>query len=388
MNYTEKKLAIYHPWIYLKGGAERLILDIVTGSDFKWTIFTNHFDPENTFHEFENLDVVELSRVSVRRDYSKVMNAALKVITSRVDLKEYGLLVIISEGLGDYFVFRNRNTPLICICLTPLKIIHDKYTRQRYLEENRGVLLKFLVFSAIFRFFDRIAWKRYRKIMCISKEVKRRVLEAKLASPDKLDINYPGVKTGRKYETPEYQDFFLLPGRIMWQKNIELGIESFKKFCSEYPEKDFKLVIAGMVDNKSVTYYRKLKELSGCNNRIEFIKNPSDKQLFDLYRVCYCVLFTSLNEDWGIVPLEAMSFSKPVISVNRGGPKESIKDKITGFLVEPKPRDMVRKMIILADNIELTKKMGMASFSHVKRFSSSRFHSKLHSIINSVLYEK
>ncbi len=49
------KIAAYYPWIYLKGGAERALLETVTRSRHEWTLYTNHFEPEATFPEFSDL---------------------------------------------------------------------------------------------------------------------------------------------------------------------------------------------------------------------------------------------------------------------------------------------------------------------------------------------
>ena len=46
------------------------------------------------------------------------------------------------------------------------------------------------------------------------------------------------------------------------------------------------------------------------------------------------VLYTPENEHFGIVPVEAMYLKRPVLCCNSGGPKESIEDKVTGFLLE------------------------------------------------------
>jgi glycosyltransferase involved in cell wall biosynthesis len=54
----------------------------------------------------------------------------------------------------------------------------------------------------------------------------------------------------------------------------------------------------------------------------------------DYYERCSAVLFTAFNEDLGLTPMEAMARGKPVIAVNRGGPREVVEHEVTGYLVE------------------------------------------------------
>ena len=45
-----------------------------------------------------------------------------------------------------------------------------------------------------------------------------------------------------------------------------------------------------------------------------------------------CLLYTPMEEHFGIVPLEAMSVGTPVIAVDSGGPKETVENEETGCL--------------------------------------------------------
>jgi len=78
-----------------------------------------------------------------------------------------------------------------------------------------------------------------------------------------------------------YEPLLLVPGRIMWTKNIELAINAFLKACLPHP---WQLVVAGFVDRKSETYLKDLKKLAGGSGRINFIFSPSDSEMRNLYR--------------------------------------------------------------------------------------------------------
>jgi hypothetical protein len=44
------KMALYYPWIYLKSGVERTILETIKRSEYEYTIFTNHYDKSRYFN--------------------------------------------------------------------------------------------------------------------------------------------------------------------------------------------------------------------------------------------------------------------------------------------------------------------------------------------------
>ncbi|MEM3192199.1 MAG: glycosyltransferase, partial [Candidatus Parvarchaeota archaeon] len=91
------------------------------------------------------------------------------------------------------------------------------------------------------------------------------------------------------------------------------------------------------------------------------------------------------NEDFGLVPLESMASCKPVISFNEGGPKETILDGITGFLVDDVD-GMAEKMKYLAGNVDETIKMGKNGRAWVeKNFPPGAFFSRIDSIVEDYL---
>jgi len=171
----------------------------------------------------------------------------------------------------------------------------------------------------------------------------------------------------------------------MWTKNIQLGIEAFRRLREQSPRgQRFRLVIAGMVDKKSQPYLQALQAQARGDCGIDFVVSPSDEELKSLYERCYAVLFTAFNEDWGLVPLEAMAAGSPVISVERGGPRESILHGETGFLVPPEPDAFAHAMAKLVRHPELAATMGAAARERAAAFPWQAFVSRIDTYIDSL----
>jgi glycosyltransferase involved in cell wall biosynthesis len=361
------RVAVYHPWIYLKGGAERTLLELVRRSRHAWTVYTNHYDREGTFPEFADLDVVELGRVSVRRTALHAGLAAARVLAQSIPLNDTAALMISSEGLGNLAVLRPRGVPVFSFCHTPLKVMYDPFTRERFFNQQRPGLATrggLGLYAAV----DRLSWDRYQRVFCNSQEVARRVLGARLAPPDRVDVIHPGVDPRHFDSDGPFEPFFLLAGRIARTKNVELGIDAFIEMERRTGRDDFRLVIAGMVDDKSRPYLAELRERAAGNPRIEFVVSPSDEVLRELYRRCCSTLFTALNEDWGIVVLEGMASGKPVIAVARGGPLESVVHQETGLLCPAEVPAFAEAMASLVDNPARAQAWGRMGRQHVGLF--------------------
>ncbi|MDD3159864.1 MAG: glycosyltransferase [Candidatus ainarchaeum sp.] len=367
-------IAIYVPWIYQKGGIERVLINYCKNSKHKITIFTNNFQKENTFDEFRELNIVELSKVTLERNYFDLIKMSLKIMNQKINLDNFDKLVVFSSGFGEFITIKNNSKPIICYCCTPLKIIHDKETKNEFLKNNLIKKAVFFGFNKIYKLYEKKAWSNFEKCIAISNETKDRIIKAKLINKNKIKVITPGVNIQKASDKIKFEKYFFVPGRFIWHKNFELAINGFKEFSKE--NKDFKLIIAGGLDKKNKSYFNKLKKMSE-NEDIRFIISPTDKQMFKLYNNCYAVLFTAINEDFGIVPIEGMTFSKPIISVNEGGPKETIIHNKTGFLLNKNPKEFSKKMIELSNNLNLTKKIGKNAFIHSKEYDWKKIVKKL-----------
>lgn len=368
------RIALYYPWIYIKGGVGRTILELNRRSRHNWTVFTSHFDPDSTYPEFKEIELIELKKVPVRRTYLKVLMAAVTILFQKIDLRDYDVLWVHSEGLGDLITLRNHQRPIICFCHTPLKVIHDPYARKAHLRNNYLKIPFFVLFSGFFKIIDKIAWRNYHHIFCVSQEIRSRIIKARLARAERIEVIYRGVDTEKIKPTWIYEPYFFHPARIKWWKNIELSIKAFRLFQTQYPQlSKFKLIIAGQVDEGSKKYYKKILNLSKAVKNLQIISDPSEDRYNNLYSNCYAVLSTTLNEDWGLTVIEAMAYGKPVIAVDRGGPKESIVHKESGFLVKSTAEGFSEAMKTLAEDKNLVLQMGGEARGHSLKYDWDNF---------------
>lgn len=340
-------VAVYHPWTYLRGGIERTLVELLARSEHRWTLYTHHFDPDQTFPELAGAHVVELApRVDVRRSFGPLVRGALTMARTSLPPGHRALLVS-SDGLGDLVAFRSP-VPVACYCHTPLKILHDPTTRARLRQRSPRQAVALDALGPLFAAVDRRAWSRYRHAFANSAETARRLQRAGLrpggATP--VEVLHPGVDIER-FGRPggERRRQFVVAGRIMWQKQVELAIDAFA--LARRQGLDAELVVAGAVDDKSRAYHRALvARAEGLPVRFE--TGCSDEQLADLYATSLACVFTAPNEDWGIVPLEAMAAGTPVLAPNAGGVRESVLDGRTGWLVAHRPEAFAERMLHVA----------------------------------------
>ncbi|MCU1459968.1 MAG: glycosyl transferase group 1 [Acidimicrobiales bacterium] len=354
------RLALYHPWTYLSGGIERCIVELMSRSRHDWTLYTHHYAPDTTFPELRGMAVVPLEpSVRVRRSIRPLAHAAVTMARSRLPLAGERALLISSDGLGDLVAVRNK-LPTACYCHTPLKILHDPVTRDALKAQDRRKALALGLLGPAFGAVDRRVWQRYQHVFVNSSETGRRVAAAGLKPAGPVEILHPGVDVER-FVPPlaARKAMFLVAGRIMWQKNIELAVKALSRVIDAGLHAE--VVVAGAVDEKSGPYLERLRRAC-AGLPVFFEPNPTDERLLQLYQEAIALVFTPPNEDWGIVPLEAMACGTPVLAVASGGPSESVLDGRTGWLLPDDPQAFASKMadVLRADDRMLAAVRGAA----------------------------
>lgn len=379
------RLALYHPWTYLRGGIERMLVEYLSRSRHTWTLFTHHYEPESTFPELNVFDVVELSpRVSVRRSIGPLAKAAATMLACRLPDVGAKAMLISSEGMGDFLLARNR-MPAAAYCHTPLKIWHDPNTRHALAKRDAGKAAALRVLGPAFHGLDRALWRRYRHVFVNGREIQGRVERAGLVPGGPVEILHPGVNLERfPFNEGPRDHFFLVAGRIVFGKNIELAIDAMS--AAKRGGLRARLVIAGIVDEKSKPYLADLRSRAE-KLPVEFDIDPTQERLVELYQRCTALVFPSWNEEFGIVPLEAMACGAPVLAVDAGGPRETVIDGRTGWLLPRSPDAFAARMIEIDAAPHAVEPMRRAAAARASEFSWDPFAERLDEVMERIASE-
>ena len=175
------------------------------------------------------------------------------------------------------------------------------------------------------------------------------------------------MKTEPQGEALRKRSYYLSVGRLTYAKRIDLAILAANKLNAP-----LKIVGTG----KEEAY---LKSIAGPT--VDFVGSVSDSELADLYANAKALIFCALDEDFGMVPVEAMSYGTPVIALAQGGVLETVVDGKTGLLFsEPEVGELV-KTIQQFDKLTIRPQ---DCYTQAKKFSKERFKKELKSFVEKV----
>lgn len=162
------------------------------------------------------------------------------------------------------------------------------------------------------------------------------------------------------------KNYFLIISRLVSWKKIDVAIKACVK-------QNFQLKIVGAGGD-----LLRLQNLAGTSSLIEFCGRVSDSQRNELLLNC-TALIQPQYEDFGITPVEAMAYGKPVIAFGKGGALETVIPGVTGeFFMEQSP-DCLGTLLHSFNSRKYTPE---ACISQSKVFSKQRFIKELQMHVN------
>ena len=92
---------------------------------------------------------------------------------------------------------------------------------------------------------------------------------------------------------------------------------------------------------------------------------PEDR-LYEYFQAGDIYLHTGRLETFGLSVIEAAGNSLPVVSVNEGGPAETVADNVSGFLRDSRSEDLAQAILLLAADPGLRNSMGKHGYEYVR----------------------
>jgi glycosyltransferase involved in cell wall biosynthesis len=163
-----------------------------------------------------------------------------------------------------------------------------------------------------------IAIRRADRIVCISESTKNDLLSLISIDPSKVSVIYLGYSSDRNlqnrqsFRNPIDAPYILYVGDRHGYKNFWGLLQAYVN--SEQLTKNFKLVCFGGPP-LSVKELRRASEMGVIESNLLYFSGD-DALLNQFYQGASAFVYPSMYEGFGIPPLEAMSFSCPVICSN------------------------------------------------------------------------
>jgi glycosyltransferase involved in cell wall biosynthesis len=296
------KTALIHDWLTGMRGGERC-LEVFCEIFPQAHLYTLLHIPGSVSPRIEKMAITTsfIQRLPfAKRGYRKYLPLFPMAIES-FNLKGYDLILSCSHCVAKGII-TPPDALHISYLLTPMRYIWDMYGE--YFGGKKKRIIPF--FTHYLRLWDVTSSQRVDHFLCISNHVANRI---KKYYRREAEVIYPPVDANRFSIQDKKEDFFLIVTSFAPYKKVDLAIKAFGQLG--YP---LKIIGSGPEE-------KRLKSMAPSN--AEFLGWQPDEVVADYYSRCRALIFPG-EEDFGIVPLEAMASGKPVIAYGKGGALEMI----------------------------------------------------------------
>ncbi len=360
---TEPRVAIAHDYLTQRGGAERVVLSLLKAFPGA-PVYTTLYDPDGTYPEFRDVHVVTsgLNRIpAFRRDHRRALPLLAPAASQlRIDAD---VVVASSSAFAHGFPTTGRK---VVYYHTPARFL---YLADEYLGERPSRSLKGLALLALRRpliAWDQRAARTAEVALCNSTVVQQRIARvygnhAEVLPPPAGVV--PDAAGSAPASLADWSGgFHLVVCRLLPYKNVDAVVAAFRELGE-------RLVVVGRGPEKE-----RLAELAPPNVRL--VEGLTDAEMRWVYARAKALVAASF-EDFGLTPLEAGAFGKPVIALHAGGYLDTVVDGVNGTWFGAPTASEIAAAV---------RRHGERTFSeqairdHVERFSEDRFVARIRAV--------
>ena len=361
------RIAIVHYWFVGMRGGEKVIealCRLYPDAD----IFTHVYRPGAVSPEIKKHRITTsfIGRLPRPEKFYKSYLPLMPMALENLDLRGYDL-IISSESGPSKGIIPPAESMHICYCHSPMRYVWNMY--QDYWERS-GWFTRMMMppIMHYIRNWDAISALRVHHFVANSKTVARRLQTYYRRDSQ---VIFPPVDTGAFELAPrsELGDYYLMVGELVAYKRPDLAVQAFNQTGR-------KLVVIG-----SGEMLGKIREMAGPT--ISVLGSQPFSVLREHYARCKALVFPG-EEDFGIVPVEAMASGRPVIAYGRGGATETVIADQTGIFFE---EQSVQAIIEAIERLERMDIDPAAITAHAHGFGQHVFADRMKAFVDRCLSE-
>ena len=396
-------VAFIHPDLGI-GGAERLVVDAarcLRAAGHRVTIFTARHDRQRCFEETRSgeLDVrvcgERLPAHVAQRLRAPCAIARMSYLAGALTLQRAPIDVVVCDLVAHVipllrFLIR---TPVVFYCHFPDVLLTPPRRSMAY-RAYRGPIDRLEAWGL--RMADRVLVNSHFTAQRLQEAFPRRRLTPLVLHPGIDDGDHAAPMPSA--DGDDAHGAILSIARYAGAKNVALAIDAFAALRERLPAETAsrcQLVVAGGYDdqlqecrdtrNALQSQARRL----GVADQVQFLFSVSDAERRRLLARCCCVVYTPIDEHFGFVPLEAMASGRPVVAVDSGGVRETVRHGDTGLLCAPTVEAFADALAQLIHDPAAARSMGQAGRAHVAaHFSRRVFGARLEAILEEVVGQR
>jgi glycosyltransferase involved in cell wall biosynthesis len=301
------RIAIIHYWLVNRRGGERVV-EAMARMFPAADLFSLVVDREKLSPLLRDRPIYTslAQKLPANKRWYRHLLPIYPLLLEQFDLSDYDL-VLSSESGPAKGVLTGARTCHICYCHSPMRYLWDFYHGYKN-GRSMGTLSRavFGFTSHYLRLWDAASANRVDHFIANSRTVASRIRKHYRRE---ATVIHPPVNIRAGYLSSRIDDYYLFVGQLVDYKRADLAIGACNRLG-----RNLRVVGEG-------EQYQRLRRMAGPT--ISFCGSLSDEEVREQYAHCRALLFPG-EEDFGIVPVEAMSFGRPVIAYGRGGVTETV----------------------------------------------------------------
>ncbi|RLM51974.1 glycosyltransferase [Halorubrum sp. Atlit-28R] len=343
---TFDSIAVAHGNYLERGGAERVSNELARLFDAP--LYYGFGDPDYLPKDVETISLFNNSPVSFLKRNVFTRDLYYAWAAQRLpELTEYDTLVLSKNELS-WYVPEDEQTIVHYIHSTP-RTPYDLFQQRA-----DGAITRLYAFLARTLFLPNTNYPD--RFVANSELVARRVQLYWGVPSEKVSVVYPPVPV-EEYEPRERADYYLTYSRLIPEKRIGAIVDAF---C----ELDAELIVGGAGGERENLESR-------APENVMFVGYMDEEEKKRRLGEAKALLFNAMNEDFGMIPVEAFASGTPVLGAAEGYTKYQIQDGKNGYTHDPNPAS-IRKSIVRFERDGVTWSPSQIE-AYAQRYSAAAF---------------